>query len=202
MFESAVFPTVLTRSAVIDPPKRASILPRPPVLAGVPDVLQSTEYSCGAASLQAVLSYYGSDVPEQLLMDRMGTSPHNGTDPDNIARMARDLGFDAEVEIELTVGDLASSVREGAPVIIAAQAWAEDRGSDFSWTDDWEDGHYMVVIGVDSRFVYLEDPATTGTIGALPIDEFNDRWHNYLGDSHDAPGAEKVQHMGVFVTRG
>jgi predicted double-glycine peptidase len=185
----------------IDMHARASLACRPSVLTGVPDVFQSTDYSCGAASLQAVLSYYGTEVPEQVLMDRMGTSPRSGTDPDDIVRAARELGFDASMDIELTVRDLAASVREGVPVIIAAQAWTEDRGPGFSWADDWEDGHYMVVVGVDSNLVYLEDPLLDNRVGALPIGEFNQRWHNYLGRSHDAPGAVDVQHLGIFITR-
>ncbi len=32
------------------------------ILSGVPDTRQSTEYSCGAAALQAVLGYWGRDV--------------------------------------------------------------------------------------------------------------------------------------------
>jgi predicted double-glycine peptidase len=200
-FKEVVFHSALPRSVFIDMHARASLASRPSMLTSVPEALQSTEYSCGAASLQAVLSYYGTDVPEQLLMDCLSTSPRNGTDPDEIVRVARELGFDATMDIELTISDLAASVREGVPVIIAAQAWTEERSADFSWADDWEDGHYMVVVGVDGDFVYLEDPAMTSDIGALPIREFNDRWHNYLGDSHDAHDAVNVQHMGIFITR-
>ena len=40
---------------------------------------QSTEYSCGASALQAVLSYWGKDVEEQELMQRLHTSPETGT---------------------------------------------------------------------------------------------------------------------------
>jgi predicted double-glycine peptidase len=191
----------LYRSSVIDRPTRADLISRSSILTSVPDVLQSTDYSCGAASLQAVLSYYGTDVREQVLMDRMSTSPHNGTDPDDIVRVARELGFDATVDIELTVDDLTASIREGVPVIIAAQAWADEKEPGFSWADDWEDGHYMVVIGVDRGLVYLEDPAQTGTLETLPIAEFNDRWHNYLGRSHDSPDAVNVQHMGIFISK-
>jgi predicted double-glycine peptidase len=40
---------------------------------------QGTEYSCGASALQAVLSYWGKDVGEQELMQRLHTSPETGT---------------------------------------------------------------------------------------------------------------------------
>jgi len=170
-------------------------------LSDVPYVMQGTDYSCGAASLQAVLSYWGTDLPEHVLMDRLHTSPRHGTHPEDITRVARELGFDATMEVELTIREIAASIEDGVPVIIAAQAWPEEPSADFSWTDDWEDGHYMVVIGVDGERIYLEDPALEGSRGAILLDEFDERWHNFLGDSPTAPGTVFVQHMGIFVTR-
>jgi hypothetical protein len=45
------------------------------------------------------------------------------------------------------------------------------------WEDVWNAGHYLVVIGVDSRNLYFEDPALLGTRGVIPVHEFPDRWH-------------------------
>lgn len=170
------------------------------VLSDVPYVQQGTDYSCGAASLQAVLSYWGTDLREDDLMEWLNTSPDHGTDAHDIVRVARELGFSAYMEDCLTVNDLAASVREGVPVIIGAQAWAEDRGDDFCWAEDWEHGHYMVVIGVDGDRIYLEDPALKECREVLPIDEFNERWHNYMGRSLDAPGAVRFRHLGIFIS--
>lgn len=40
------------------------------------------------------------------------------------------------------------------PVIILIQAWRED--DDLSpWADDWDDGHYVVVIGYDAKYFYF-----------------------------------------------
>ena len=50
---------------------------------------QSTEYSCGASALQAVLSYWGKDVEEQEVMQLLHTSPETGTYVGDIARVAR-----------------------------------------------------------------------------------------------------------------
>jgi len=42
-------------------------------------------------------------------------------------------------------------------VIVNGQAWRDDSG--IPWANEWEDGHYMVVIGLDEKNVYFEDPS-------------------------------------------
>jgi hypothetical protein len=84
------------------------------LLATVPDVRQSTNYSCGAAALQAVLSYYGIDKRERALMDMLKTSESTGTSPDNIVRVARELGLQAEVREKLEYGDIVRSGRNSS----------------------------------------------------------------------------------------
>jgi hypothetical protein len=60
---------------------------RPPaILAGVPDVRQSTDYSCGAVALQAVLAYWGISEREDRLIARLHSTPQQGTHPDDIDR--------------------------------------------------------------------------------------------------------------------
>jgi len=194
--------SILLAAVVIYPLTRPAEAPSPAILDGVPNVYQSTDYSCGAASLQAVLSYWGTNIREGVLMERLGTSEDNGTDPNDIVRVAKELGLDATMALNLTVEDLASSIRDGVPVIIVAQAWTEEAGDRFSWADDWLDGHYMVVIGVDDSFVYLEDPALLGSRGMMAVDELNDRWHDYLGASHDDPRAITLEHMGIIIKGG
>jgi predicted double-glycine peptidase len=140
------------------------------------------------------------DKREGVLMTDLNTTEGNGTNPNDIVRVAQELGFNATMRSELTIEDLASSVKNGVPVIIVAQAWTDDQGTNFTWADDWQDGHYMVVIGVDSTYVYLEDPAILGSRGMIPVDEFNARWHDFLGTALDAPDVTILQHMGIFIT--
>lgn len=44
-------------------------------------------------------------------------------------------------------------------MIVAIQAWAEE-GVDYN--NDWDDGHYVVVIGYDSDNMFFMDPSTLG----------------------------------------
>ncbi|MDV2481450.1 hypothetical protein F8E02_05415 [Methanoculleus sp. Wushi-C6] len=169
------------------------------LLTGVPDVRQSQPYSCGAASLQAVLNYQGIDVREGVLMQKLGTTPETGTPPDAIVRVAREYGLSAELRLNLTLADLERSVAEKNPVIIACQAWADTDPEEFSWDTDWEDGHYMVVIGFDSENVYFEDPAMLGTRGKIPRQEFLSRWHDYLGTPPFGVNSTALYQAGIFI---
>ncbi|MGR8942296.1 MAG: cysteine peptidase family C39 domain-containing protein [Gammaproteobacteria bacterium] len=50
---------------------------------------QSTEYSCGAACLQSMLSCWGRDLDEEDLITLLHTTPETGTYPDDIVRVAK-----------------------------------------------------------------------------------------------------------------
>ncbi len=153
-----------------------SVVPETPVL-NVPDTRQSTNYSCGAAALQAVLAYYGIQETEEDLMEKLGTTPDQGTRPEAILRVAQSYGLQAELRQNVSLEDLARETAAGRPVIVDAQAWRED--SLVPWKDRWEDGHYMVAVGVDSKNVYLEDPSLDYSKGFIPREQFMERWHDY-----------------------
>lgn len=154
------------------------------ILNSVPEVIQSTRYSCGASSLQAVLRYWGVCIEERELMDLLETSKDRGTTPEKIVNVAISYGLEASLQEQTTIEDLKRSIENRIPVIIIAQAWNGYENDGIwvkirpeRWEEVWGDGHYMVVIGVDCRNVYFEDPALLGTRGVIPIDEFLSRWH-------------------------
>ena len=170
------------------------------LLSSVPDVRQSTTYSCGAAALQAVLSYYGIDKRERALMEMLKTTEENGTSPENIVRVAKELGLQADPRENVTYESLIKAYREGVPVICAIQAWTDAPPEKRSWAADWEDGHYVIIIGGDEQFVYVEDPSLLGTRGIIPKQEFLDRWHDYTGAAPFDPSDRPYVHLGIFVT--
>jgi uncharacterized protein len=73
--------------------------------------------------LQAVLSYWGRDLNEDELMKVLHTTPETGTYPEDIVRVARELGFEAEVKENLTLNEVEKSTKKGNPVIVLGQAW-------------------------------------------------------------------------------
>jgi len=178
------------RAEIKDTFQRSTGQEPPPNLLPVPDTRQSVDYSCGAASLQAVLMYYGDEYMESSLMEMLGTTT-NGTNPKDIVRVAEDLGYTAELKENLTIEDLENSVKKGIPVIVDGQAWRDGDDLNLPWSNVWESGHYMVVIGTDKKNVYLEDPSMLGSRGIIPREEFLERWHDY--------DDKKYYNMGIFI---
>lgn len=165
-------------------------------LLNLPDTRQSTEYSCGAAAMQAVLSYWGRDIGEEDLRELLNTNSESGTYPEDIVRVARELGLQSEFEENVTLDEINASLEEGVPVIIDCQAWRSPATKE-SWKDDWSDGHYMVIIGVDDQNVYFEDPYILGSRGFLSHQEFEERWHNPRGWWPE-DDANQI-HLGIFI---
>ncbi|MCK7482927.1 MAG: cysteine peptidase family C39 domain-containing protein [Candidatus Moduliflexus flocculans] len=92
----------------------------------MPDVRQSTGYTCGAAALQAVLAYWGMSEREDRLAARLRSTPEAGTHPDDIVRVAREFGLTAELREGLDLSDLESALAAGTTVIVDLQAWREN----------------------------------------------------------------------------
>jgi hypothetical protein len=176
--------------------------PRPPsspeLVPGIPDVRQSTGYSCGAAALQAVLARYGTSEREDRLVARLRSTPERGTRPDDIVRVAREFGLDAEVREGLGLEDLEAALARGTSVIVDLQAWRERQ--DVPWTETWDDGHYMVLLGMDERNLYFEDPSLLGSRGYIPRREFPDRWHDYEGNPPLDAGDRTYLRMAIFIS--
>jgi predicted double-glycine peptidase len=165
--------------------------------ASVPDVRQSTGYSCGAAALQAVLAYWGTSEREDRLVARLKSTPEAGTHPLDIVRVAGEFGLTAELREGLALADLEAALSAGTTVIVDLQAW-RDR-TDLPWTETWDDGHYMVLLGMDGENLYFEDPSLLGARGLIPRAEFVDRWHDYEGDPPLDPGDRTYVRMAMLI---
>jgi predicted double-glycine peptidase len=169
----------------------------PARLLPVPIISQATPWTCGAASLMAALVYFGAfDDPESRLDAELAATPEDGVDPERIAAEARRFGVAARVQTGMSWSDLANEVASGSIVIVALQAWAARPGIDPD--TEWEDGHYVVVVGLDADRVYAMDPSVRTGYAYLPRDEFWRRWHDY--DVRDGR-REAYQRLGV-VLRG
>lgn len=187
-----LIPLAALAAACASAPRRA-----PAGALAVPIVRQETEYSCGPASLSAVMQYWGAwDGGERELYGPLGTTEKDGTEPGKLAEVARDHGLDARVREDLTLDDLESAVRAGETAIVDYQAWRTEPAT-MTWRQTWEDGHYSVVIGLDGDNVYFMDPSAGLGYGWIPRAEFLERWHDY----EDPAGRPRrfYQHMAVLV---
>ena len=159
---------------------------------------QSTEYTCGPSALQAVLRYWGKDVAEDEIARLAGTTSEVGTFPEDLARSARSLGFKAEVKEGLTLDEVQKFTAAGHPMIALAQVWLSAKGMGTrSVEDEWDSGHYIVILGVDKDYVYYEDPYVLMSKAFMPRKLFEAHWHQAMGG--DLANQPKLMHVGIFV---
>jgi predicted double-glycine peptidase len=142
----------------------------------VPDVRQATTYTCSASALEAVLAYYGIEKREDELATELGVTPQDGAPPEAIVRVGRAHGLTVDERDNMTVEDLAAEVELEHAVIVDIQAWSDAPRT--SWADDWDDGHYAIVVAVDGDQIVLEDPSVLGSRAVLSRKELEERWHD------------------------
>jgi predicted double-glycine peptidase len=172
--------------------------PRLPSLAlALPLVRQQTGYSCGAAAMLSVLKYWRVfDGEEKSLYPVLQTTPKDGTEPSKLAEGARSFGLRAEWRQNLGFADLRAALARGDTPILDIQAWPDPGTEKASWRDDWDDGHYVVLIGMDGENAYFMDPSSDGKYAYIPLPELSDRWHDFE-DRHGP--AWRFEHLAVFV---
>jgi uncharacterized protein len=158
---------------------------------------QITEYSCGASALQAVLSYWGKDVDETELMKLLHTTSEVGTYPEGIVQGARALGFKADAKDNLTLDEVERFTAQGHPMVALAQVWRSHKDRNRRAEDEWDSGHYIVVLKVDKDYVYFEDPYVRMSKAFMPRKQFEDHWHHAMGG--DVQNNPKLMHVGIFV---
>jgi hypothetical protein len=159
---------------------------------------QATEYTCGPSALQAVLRYWGKDVAEDEIAKLAGTTSEVGTFPDDLVRSAQALGFKAEARENLTLDEVAAFTAAGHPVIALAQVWLSARAlGGKSVEDEWDSGHYIVILGVDKDYVYFQDPYAMMSKAFMPRKAFEAHWHQVMGG--ERASQPQLRHVGIFV---
>lgn len=157
----------------------------------LPDVRQSTSFSCGAAVLHAICKYYGVGPDEEEdFIKELGTDPDNGTSPEEIIKGAKKYGLRVIKRHPMCIKSLKCFIDSGKPVILNIQAWGNKR----KYAND-ESGHYVTAIGYDGKGVYFHDPSISGMRGFLDYDKLEERWHD-----SDNKG-RSTERLGIVVWR-
>jgi len=126
----------------------------------------------------ATLVYFGVfDEAESKLDDELGADPKDGTRVTSIVSEARHFGLQAEARTGLTLDDLGRELARGSVVIAAIQAWPDHKITD--WRATWEEGHYVVVVGLTRDRVFVMDPSVRTGYAYLRREDFLARWHDY-----------------------
>lgn len=163
----------------------------PSNLIRVPMVRQSTDFTCGVAALLSVFAYFGDEYREDQLAKELKAAPKVGTSYLEMVRLAKAKDYSVKVLKDMSLADLNKLIDAGKPVICLLQAWA-DKPADYA--NDWQDGHYAVAIGYDTKNVFFMDPSTLSNYTFIPTKEFLSRWH-------DTDGKEKLVHFGLILEK-
>jgi predicted double-glycine peptidase len=166
----------------------------------VPLMLQETDFSCGPAALRAVLHYLGAwHGAENKLYKILDASPENGTLPENLVVGARSFGLQASIEQQMSIERLRTLFSLQKIVILELQAWRDADRQTVAWRDNWDDGHFVVLIGIDDDFAYFMDPSTETSYTYLPLTELMERWHDVNQVRKDPRVWRDVQ-LGVIIS--
>lgn len=153
-----------------------------------PELRQTFEYDCGANALQSVLSFYGIDVREEILIKQIGTNK-SGSSIKNIGKTAGKYGLKTKAG-KMTVEDIKKYINKKIPVILLLQAWSK---TETDYKNSWSNGHFVVAIGYDENRLYFEDPYSILRT-YLTWEELLDRWHDKsIGNK------EKLINMGIAI---
>lgn len=172
--------------------------PNNPIKVTVPLVRQSFDYSCGAAALASILYYWGVwDGREPELYRDLGTC-NDGTPGYKIMQVAESFGLSVASESNMTINRLRALVDEGCTVILNVQAWGVY--DEFTnWEEVWEDGHYVVLVGIEGEDAYLMDPAIAGRYGVINTAELLKRWHDWSDWESSDGEYTKEYHTGIII---
>lgn len=129
--------------------------------------------TCGPASLKIVLGYYNVEKSEEELAKLTNYKQKTGTQAKNILSAAKKLGFTGLIKDNADFSDLGTYIKKKIPVIV-------------DWFSE-DDGHYSVAIGLDEKYIYLQDPQL-GKIRKIERKIFRRIWFDY---EKDYPTAKK-----------
>ena len=137
---------------------------------------QTFDFDCGTKALQTVMAYYGIDIREDELIKELGTGK-DGTRVDKMISFVETKGFRVEARQYWSLREVKRYINEGHPVIVLLQAWADRHMTLKDWRNDYDDGHYAVVIGYAKGVLLFEDPASFRRTWLREY-EFLARWHD------------------------
>lgn len=127
---------------------------------------QHHPWTCGPAAMKIVTDYLRYPVSESYLAKISKTSKKTGTDPENIVKAARRLGFSANDQRFLTPRKVKKLISQGIPII-----------ANYQYEPEFGEGHYAVIIGYSDDSYILSDPASNNGYEVVKIKDFHNQWH-------------------------
>ncbi|MEX0942921.1 MAG: C39 family peptidase [Pseudomonadales bacterium] len=172
---------------------RVRNLRKPSAVIELANLRQTYDFDCGVKALQGVLAYYGVEERGDALQKDLKADPVLGTNIENMIAVAERHGFVVESGTNWTLDKLKHYLDQGHPVIVSMQAWANRYLTLKEWRSNFDDGHYVVVIGYEGNILYFEDPASFHRT-FLKENEFLARWHDL-----DPISGERLMRAGIVL---
>lgn len=149
----------------------------------MPLTVQTTSYTCGPGSLTSVLQGYGfADVTEMSLAAEMNTNDVDGTLWSQMVNASVSRLLCVTSSNNLTISEVYRHIFSTKGCVIVAYQAYKFPDNNATWTNDWIDGHYSVIVGWNETGVLLMDPSQDpGMWGYIPTEEFLSRWHDIDG---------------------
>lgn len=114
-----------------------------PLKLNLAPVKQSKDYTCGPASLKAVLSYYRIETDEETLERLSGCTKESGTSHTGLIKVIENLGLKQESKYNASIDDIIKKINEGLPVIV------------HYFLPERNDEHYSVVLGYNKANLFI-----------------------------------------------
>ncbi|MEX2010386.1 MAG: cysteine peptidase family C39 domain-containing protein [Parcubacteria group bacterium] len=133
--------------------------------------IRQSESFCGPASLVSLLDYYGVRISEKELGRLCGTTISKGTEPEDLIRVLKKLGFKVFSKEQGTWSEIREIVSRGTPVLV-------------NWWSDYElpsDGHYSLVYRMTDKSIYLMDPELGG-YRRMQRAKFMRQWYDFYAN--------------------
>ncbi|GAC1413168.1 MAG: hypothetical protein NVSMB66_4400 [Candidatus Doudnabacteria bacterium] len=114
-----------------------------------------------------VAEYYGIIRSEKELAELTKCTREKGSSAANIVIAAKKIGLEAAYKDNGTLDEIKQYLSKNIPVIV-----------------DWfsiNDGHYSVVVKIDKKFIYLQDPELA-KINKIDLTTFKRIWFDFKGD--------------------
>ncbi|MBI4032882.1 C39 family peptidase [Candidatus Berkelbacteria bacterium] len=159
---------------------------------GVPTTYRTRPDYCGPAVIRALLRYWtGQELDEAAIAHELQTTHEAGTPPEALVTLLAHRGFQVELRQQCSLEDLRIALGHGRTVVIDFQAWPEtDHPADQPSSGD--DGHYVILIGIDECYLYLMDPSLEHGYGYVAIEDFEPRWY-------DVNAIKRYDRAAIFV---
>jgi ABC-type bacteriocin/lantibiotic exporter with double-glycine peptidase domain len=129
-----------------------------------------------------VLDYYGIKKSEVVLSRLCKVDKTNGVKAEDIKKAAERFGLKAVIKNNSGFPDIQKYLDKEIPVIVD---WFTRGRSDYS-DSEVADGHYSVVVGLDKKYIYLEDPEI-GKTRKIRRDDFLKVWFDFEGNYIKSP---------------